>query len=435
VEDIKQFKTTRNQTMKYIAHLFIGTTVLVATALTMQVWADDQKDKTQNDDEDILDVGGPVVPGYARPPLKINLRPLKKIRPNGNPAGYSPAQIRQAYGFDLLPADGSGQTIAIVDAFGDRVYSNPSHRVISDYTRTDLSAFCSQFGLPQANLTIVYRGTPGVDAGWALETALDVEWAHAIAPKANLLLVVAANNGLDSLMEAVDYAVSHGASVVSMSWGAPEFQTETSYDSHFNRSGVTFVASSGDRGEGVSYPAASPYVIGVGGTTLNLIGAGWSESAWPSSGGGISQYESMPGFQIGWQTSGNTSGGWGATRGVPDVSFVADPNTGVAVYCSVYGGWVQVGGTSAGAPQWAALVALSNQGRTDGKTLGSAPGAIYSVAGSTTTPPSIDATYLIDITSGSNGGDTDDQAIAGYDLVTGLGSPKASNLAPALRSK
>jgi subtilase family serine protease len=359
----------------------------------------------------IVNVGGPLVPGHARPPLWLHLRPASTT---ASTPPYTPQQIRHAYGFDLLTAGGAGQTIAVVDAYG------------SQSAQRDLNAFCSYFGIPSTTLVIAHpQGKTGANTGWAEETSLDVQWAHAIAPNARILLVVAKNSGLNNLLGAVDYAVAHGASVVSMSWGAGEFSGETVYDSHFAVNGVTFVASSGDNGEssGVEWPAASPYVVGVGGTSLILLdtlGAYGSETAWSGSGGGISIYEPAPAFQTSWQSTG--------FRTVPDVSYVADPNTGV--YVVYQNALYEFGGTSVGAPQWAALVALSNSQRASG-TLSRAGSAIFSL----NTPPTINSNYLHDIILGSDGGDPDDVAGLGYDFVTGLGSPVANNLAPALSSK
>src|SRR6266571_1843434 len=138
-------------------------------------------------------------------------------------------------------------------------------------------------------------------------------------------------SSLNNLLGAVDYAVAHGASVVSMSWGAGESAGITASDSHFAVSGVTFIASAGDNGEGVEWPAASPNVVSVGGTSLHLDSSGnySSESAWSGSGDGISLYEAKPSYQAGWQTPNNTQGGWGSTGVVSDVSCLADPNTRV----------------------------------------------------------------------------------------------------------
>ena len=322
--------------------------------------------------------------------------------------GYTPTQIRHAYGFDRISGNGAGQTIGIVVAYG------------SPTLQQDVATFSSTYGLPAANITVAYpQGTPAADSGWALETSLDVEWAHAIAPGANILVVVAKSASLTNLLAAVDYAVSHGAAQISMSWGGSEFAGETGFDYHFNVPGVSFFAASGDNGAGTSWPAASPYVVSVGGTTLNLDTAGnvLSETGWAGSGGGISSYEIRPGFQNGWNSSAN--------RSIPDVSYAADPATGFPVYISNYAGttgWIVVGGTSAGSPQWAALSALSNSARAS--ALQAPAAALYGLAATSNY-----ATDFRDITSGSNGSYLDTTS---YDLVTGLGSPLAAALIPAL---
>jgi subtilase family serine protease len=354
---------------------------------------------------DSQQVGGPRRIGHGRPPLYINLTPAASVH-------YSPAQLRHAYGVDQLAATGTNQKIAIVDAYGNANIQN------------DLNTFCSQFGLNSTTIQILGNNS-GTQSGWALETALDVEWAHAIAPGATIILSVAATSSFGDLLNAVDAAVNAGATVVSMSWGSGEFSGMSIYDNHFNRPNVTFTASSGDSGAEVEWPAASPYVIAVGGTTLYLDGSNnrSSESGWSGSGGGLSSYYSAPAFQTGWQTSGHRAG--------PDVSYVADPNTGMSVYDSSNGGWFVVGGTSAGAPQWAALVALVNELRRNAGAsfLGWAQPAFYSVGqGSATTPYAINGAYFFDVTQGNNG----NSATPGYDVVTGLGSPLANALIPAM---
>ena len=205
-----------------------------------------------------------------------------------------------------------------------------------------------------------------------------------------------------------------------MSWGANEFSGVSSYDSHFNKVGVTFTASSGDNGAGVSWPAVSPYVTSVGGTTLNLnaIGNVLSETAWKGSGGGISSYVAKPEYQAPFQTS--------KKRTVPDVSYGANPSTGFSVYDSTpyngASGWFTVGGTSAGAPQWAALFALVNATRTT--TLTQTCKTLYKLGA-----PTVRSQYYRDIISGNNGGYI---AGVGYDKVTGLGSPKSNVMVSAL---
>ena len=364
------------------------------------------------------------------------------------PTGYTPAQIQQAYGFDLLPGsiNGAGQTIAIVDAFGDRYATVTSttttvhHKTTTTYTtnmtdatEADWTAFCNQFGLSTSGLSVAYpQGQGGVSTNWAMESALDIQLAHTIAPAANILLVIAKDNSAPNMYAAVDYAISQGAQVVSMSWGGSESTNEFGYDAHFNHPGVTFVAASGDAGElssGVWYPAASPYVLSVGGTTLTNFDGAWAETAWSGSGGGISLYETMPAFQNGWQQYPT-----GGRRSVPDVSYTGGPGSAVSVYCTALGGWIKVYGTSVGAPQWAALVALANSARVSG-SLNSLGSALYSLAAASTAPPAITPSYFFDITSGSDGTDPDDLSGPGYDFVTGLGSPVGNNLVPALSNQ
>jgi hypothetical protein len=340
---------------------------------------------------------------------------------NPFPVGYDPAQIRHAYGFDQITfgtvaGDGSGQTIAIVDAYDD-----PN-------ILKDLHVFDSTFGLPDPVFTkATPQGHTKANASWAGEISLDVEWAHAIAPGANILLVEAASASLGNLLDAVSYANSQkGVVAVSMSWGGGEFSSELSFDSFFTTPGITYTAASGDS-PGASWPSTSPNVISVGGTTLPLDTAGdyptGNETGWSSSGGGTSAYESLPSYQSGVTGT--------STRATPDVAFDADPNTGVAIYVTVaqFGqtGWFQVGGTSLGAPAWAALVAIADQGRGAGASLSSTQtlATLYANQGD-----------FHDITSGTSGSNS---AHAGYDLVTGLGTPKAQQIvqhlvtAPALK--
>jgi subtilase family serine protease len=342
---------------------------------------------------------------------------------------FTPAQIRHAYGFDQLSftngrvrADGSGQTIAIVEAFHDPKIAS------------DLHYFDWIFGLPDPpKFTQVNErgGTAftSVNPAWALETAMDVEWAHAIAPRANILLVEADSDSFTDLLAAVNFSrYQSGVVVVSMSWGSQEFSYETAYDAYFTTppghmggsglpGGITFVASTGDSGGGTSYPAVSPNVLAVGGTSLTIGPGGnyGSEKAWSGSGGGISLYESKPSFQMSLA---------GSMRSTPDVALNSDPYTGYYIYDTVpywgISGWFQDAGTSAAAPQWAALIALADQGRAlMGKgSLSNAQSVIYSLP----------AGDFHDITGGSSGY----AAVSGYDLVTGRGTPKANLIVPHL---
>jgi hypothetical protein len=377
-------------------------------------------------------VSVPVSPSYFQYQYII-AHPTGTASPDystATPMGLTPSQIRHAYGFDQVTfgataGNGAGQTIAIIDAYDDPTISY------------DLTQFDNQFGLPAppSFTKVAQEGSsnyPETDpAGqWEGETALDVEWAHAIAPGANIILVEA--NDDTTLDTAISYARTiAGVSVISMSFGESEYSSEISEDSTFTTPaghvGETFVAASGDSGAYVAgstafgYPAASPDVLGVGGTSLTLDGSGnySSETAWIGSGGGVSQYESEPTYQVGTMTQSYSE------RGVPDVAFDADPYTGVAVYDSYSNGstdpWVQVGGTSLGTPAWAALVAIVDQGLAiDGKG---------SLDGGTQTIPDLyqlPASDFHDITTGNNGY----PAAAGYDLDTGRGSPIANQLIP-----
>src|SRR6202041_704579 len=330
--------------------------------------------------------------------------------PAGPPStAFAPAQVRHAYGFDQVTNEGAGQTIGIVDAYDDANVAS------------DLGVFSAQFGLPACTSSNgcfrkVYSNgkQPAGNANWAVEISLDVEWAHAIAPKATILLVETPSNSLSDLVNGAVVAVRNGASVVSMSWTASEFSSESSMDKNFASNGVTFLAASGDAGTGVAYPAASPDVIGVGGTSLTLTASGayQSETAWSGSGGGLSVYEREPSFQAQLPIANDPRG----YRGSPDVSYNGNPGTGYAVYNSIgvsgYSGWFQVGGTSAGTPQWAALIAISNSLRVAARksNLSSTDTTLYTVAKS-----ALNSDFHA-VTSGTNGScGTMCTAGAGYD--------------------
>jgi hypothetical protein len=333
---------------------------------------------------------------------------LERLESRTTPASLTPTQVRHAYGFDQITGNGAGQTIAIVAAY--------DHPTIA----SDLHQFDVTFGLPDPPIFRKVNqngGTtyPAPNVSWAGEIALDVQWAHAMAPAANIVLVEAWSNSLADLMAAVDYAARFtGASVVSMSWGTSEFSTQRAYDWHFSVPGVTFVAASGDGGIPL-WPAVSPNVVAVGGTTLWTDTAGnvLSETAWNGSGGGISQYESKPAYQ-------NAILG-GSRRGTPDVAYGASPSTGYYVYNTFGGGgWSTIGGTSAGAPQWAALVAIANQGRRSA--------GLPALSGAATLSAIYSAQANDDFRDTVSGSNRGYRAGAGYDLVTGRGSPIASRV-------
>ncbi len=333
----------------------------------------------------------------GKPPLHIRFSAQKA------PAGVTPSQIKKVYN---LPASGGSGTIAIIDAYDDATIE------------ADLGTFDAAYGLPACTTKSgcfekhIMASSTKSDSGWALETSLDVEWAHAIAPKAKILLVEAKTPSGANLLAAVDYAAKRKDAVaVSMSWGGAEFSDELSYDTHFvSKYGAAFFASSGDDGTGASWPASSPNVVGVGGTTLQLTASGTltSELAWSGSGGGVSAYETQPSYQKTYNIP-KANG----MRAIPDVSYNADPQSGYPVYKTTgtsKNGWYTVGGTSAGAPQWAAIQALG---------LTASLNKFYVDKASSGT-----LKFFRDITSGSNGTcQYYCNARKRYDYVTGLGSP------------
>ena len=340
-------------------------------------------------------------------------------------SALTPALVRAAYSVNAIRATGAGATIAIVDAYHDP-------NLVADLNAFDKAfmttaggstSLYSAYGDASRFLTVVSQSggkndLPKADKLWASEIALDVESAHAIAPGAKVLLVEARSSALADLLAADARAVAMGANVVSNSWGSEEFAAEASYDTTFAAKGVTFVFAAGDGGR-QSYPATSPRVLSVGGTTLLVAGGRWTgETAWSGGGGGVSTIEGKPAYQ--------NSAVAGAFRSGPDVSYDADPNTGFAIYDTYQSpGWVQTGGTSAGAPQWAALVALADgtraaAGRSALDGFSQALPALYKLAAARS-----GVTAYQDITSGGN---KVAAAGHGYDAATGLGTPRRADL-------
>jgi kumamolisin len=298
----------------------------------------------------------------------------------------------------LVNPSGGSRAIAIVDA-----YHYPT-------AMSDLATFSAQFGLPaptNANFQVVYASgrQPRVDADWNVEEALDIEWAHAMAPNATIYLVEAGSANYGDLLTAVAKAnallQSVGGGEVSMSWGGSEFASQTIYDSYFTQPGVVYFAAAGDS-PGVTWPSASPNVVSVGGTSISrnpTTGVYQTEVTWQSAGGGPSVYETRPTYQNG--ISGIVQG----QRGIPDVAADANPSSGVWVYDSPY--WYIVGGTSLATPVWAGIV--------------NAAGHFY--------PSSLEFTVLYgnlgtkDISAGTCGPNQGYLAGPGWDFCTGLGSP------------
>jgi subtilase family serine protease len=339
------------------------------------------------------------------------------------PVGFGAPDLQSAYKVGGLTS--GGRTVAIVDAFDD------------PKAEADLAVYRNQYGLPacttangcfrKVNGAGQASPLPSADAGWAEEESLDLDMVSATCPDCHILLVEATGADTTSLDTAEDTAAgTQGVVAISNSWGGAEDNTIAASDAHFNHAGVAITASSGDSGFGVIWPASSPFVTAVGGTSLTKAAnaRGWTETAWSGAGSGCSASEAKPA----WQTDTGC-----ARRTVADVSAVADPNTGVAVYdtyntCGTSSfcdflisiglvagadGWVQVGGTSASSPIIASVYALA--GNTASVNYGSFP---YSHTAS-----------LFDVTSGSNGscgGTYLCTAGPGYDGPTGLGTPNGT---------
>jgi subtilase family serine protease len=335
------------------------------------------------------------------------------------PVGYGPAEIQAAY--NLGGRHANGRTVAIVDAMD------------APTAEADLAKFRAARGLSacttangcfkKVNQNGAASPLPAPDYGWAEEISLDLDAVSATCPDCHILLVEANSPDTDPLMTAVDTAAATpGVVAISNSYGGTEDSTILAADAHLNHPGIAVTASSGDSGYGVSWPASSPYVTAVGGTTLKKSGSAWTETAWKGSGSGCSTLEAKPAWQHDTAC---------AKRTVADVSAVADPATGLGVYdtynscgSSAYcdlllslglaqgaDGWVQVGGTSLSSPVIASVYALAGNSVTSG----SYP---YAHAGG-----------LKDVTSGSNGscgGTYLCTAGAGYDGPTGLGTPNGT---------
>jgi len=258
-----------------------------------------------------------------------------------------------------------------------------------------------------------------VTCGWGGEAALDLQWTHAIAPFAKLVLVEAKSDALDDLFAAVQTAVSYigtlgqGRGQISMSWGTDEWDSETTYDRYFP-DGPIYFASSGDKGGVVIYPSASPRVVAVGGTSFTRDNTGQlvSITGWSGSGGGISRFETKPSFQNGVENL------HGANRNVPDISADADPQSGVAVWLTTVcggqqAGWQVIGGTSLASPMVAAMANISHHLRTSGTS------ESISIYGNR---PAISTKQRIrDVVGGDPAGGN--EALVGYDNVTGVGEP------------
>jgi subtilase family serine protease len=373
---------------------------------------------------------------------------------------YSPYQMRVAYGVETLykkGMTGKGQSVVIIDSFG------------SPTLQRDLDAFSQKFNLPKTTVKVLaplgttpFNSNDDDMSGWAVETTLDVEMVHAMAPEANIVVLTSPVSetegvqGFPEFLKLMQYARDNTlGSVVSQSYGASEISLDDSagkalvaqmsdfYQQATTQNKITFFASSGDGGASdyasaddaanhvlasertTSFPHAVPWVTSVGGTELTIRGSSVSETAWQDSGGGFSEFFPTPSYQT--QLPEATQAQFQGRRGVPDVSASADPGHAMAIY--VFGQWTSVGGTSAAAPLWAGLIAVGNQ--MAGHPLGFINPALYKIGSSDKAK-----TDFRDITSGNNNesqvGVEGYPAVAGWDPVTGFGSPIADKLLPDL---
>ncbi|WP_374428274.1 S53 family peptidase [Ideonella dechloratans] len=374
---------------------------------------------------------------------------------------YTPAQIRAAYNLPALPdlsgsltateaaQLGAGQTVYIVNAYHDPNIA------------AELAAFAGSFGLPGCSvaaidpaaslplasaasdgctLSVVYATSgggmtadaPAYNAGWATEIALDVQWVHATAPMARIVLIEVPDSGIASIANAVALANAMGPGVVSLSLGASEGSWVSSVDTVFYGTGMSYVAATGDNGAAVEWPSVSPGVLAVGGTTLSFKGSGArSETVWSGTGGGVSKYLARPAYQ----TKSVPGLGTPARRSVADVAFNANPASGQYVAVMSQDGrstsWVSAGGTSLATPQWAALLAVANALRVQSSLgmIGAPHNAFYASVASVA---KLYAADFLDVNSGKDGSCALCSAKAGYDNPSGLGTPQGVSLLSTL---
>jgi len=394
--DIKTAVTRR------ICGLMLGTLLAIAATAQQQGAADATPAAAHAPVRHARVCPGPASAGSARCHAHVVVDDSGQPLATSSPSGYTPSDLRSAY--NITGTGTSSTIIAIVDAFG---YPN---------AESDLAVYRAQFGLPpcttangcfkKVNQSGVQGNYPRTDTGWSQETALDLDMASAMCPGCSILLVEAKTNSFLNLALAVNMAASMGAHVISNSYGGGE-SGSSSYEPYYTYAGIAVTVSTGDSGYGVEFPASSPHVTAVGGTSLVRSSStrGWSETAWSGAGSGCSSVYPKPS----WQNDAGCS-----RRTLADVSAIADPNTGVAVYGPATrksSAWLVFGGTSVGAP----LI-----------------GGIYGVNGgqvSYGSDPYGHTSALFDVTAGSNGncgGSYLCTAVTGYDGPTGLGTPNGA---------
>jgi hypothetical protein len=384
----------------FFARFRLGAFALGAALLLVTVAAPAQAGKPKTGAQILCPALGP---GFAHCDAQVTVDPSTTAQPHIGPPGYWPADLQSAYNLaSQAAANGADQTVAIVD-----VYDDPN-------AEADLAVYRSQFGLPacttangcfkKVNQNGAASPLPVPDTNWAGEIALDLDMVSAVCPQCHILLVEAQTNSMDDVGAAVNEAALH-ATQISNSYGVGEFSKEAFFDAtYYHHPGIAVTASSGDAGYGVEYPAASAYVTAVGGTSLYAASntRGWTESVWDGAGSGCSSVIPKPAWQVDTHC---------IRRTVADVSAVADPSTGVAVY-NTYGdsGWGVFGGTSAAAPIVAGAYAL-----------------VGSDANANSGAYAYGHTSLFnDVKSGSNGACTTSYlctGLTGFDGPTGIGTP------------
>lgn len=359
------------------------------------------------------------VPGKVHTPLYVFIpadRTLASI-----PNGENPASLACIYGV-VAPSNGCLKSSSLVPTGGSKAIAVVEYGTYSN-VQSDLNTFSAQFGFPNVTITQLCLPSPpcvsNVGSGWDLEEALDVEYAHAMAPNAQIIVASFQDDPIGDGAEtaAANAVAAAGGGEVSNSWtynGGENWcgsgNCELQYDQYFNVNSVVFFASAGDDGLGVAYPSISPNVISAGGTLVQRDSNGnfTTETCWNGSGGGISQYEPLPNYQL---LIGNRTG---PHRGTPDWAADASPASGVDIYSSTYcGGWCTVGGTSVASPL---LAGITNAA---GNFHPSSPSDLQTTYGYYMNP-GVYRYYFFDITSGSNGS----SAKQGWDECTGLGSPR-----------
>ncbi len=374
-----------------------------------------------------IPVCGVPSPGKARCHSRVITNKVGEPLAGATPPSGSlgPVQLHTAYNFPCTPGGQTQSACITPQSYGPQIIGI----VIAYHSPTleqDLQTYSATFGIPGCSkasgcLSVVNQSGGNilpstVDGGWAFEEAMDVQVAHAVCQTCKILVIEANTNSLADLAVAVNTAAGLGATAISNSYGASEWSTESAWDGYYNHPGIAVTASSGDNGYNTSYPAASKYVVAVGGTTLQLFNDNSyaNETVWNGAGSGCSKYE----LANSWQS---TLSNWSQTgcstkRALADIAAVADPNTGVAIYDSTpYSGstgWWQVGGTSLSSPIIAAAYALAG----GMNTTTTAASLIYK---------NFSTTNSHDITSGSNGNclTVMCKAALGYDGPTGLGTP------------